>query len=258
MGRRGGEERSEIDQVDADSFEVTEALFDTCEVTTEPLPCADVGIVRERGIPSFWDRPRRCDSLFTRRGVSIDEDLVADRVVEPRWRRVVRRDLEIAGIGHIAKGQASLVHPRIPRGAALEQKPVGGDGIVQRQVCDPPRHTIGNRGVGVDSGLGHQWFGVGSRTHAHSCGSTCRRNSQPNLHGAAERAWTGAGVHLRAVVMRLIGESHAGRDHSLTAPDVSPETMNRCRNRNRMTTGIAPINAPAANGPHRLSKPART
>ena len=47
------------------------------------------------------------------------------------------------------------------------------------------------------------------------------------------------------------GAAHDG--HPLTAPDVRPLTIQRCRKRNSATTGTIAISAPAANGPQVFS-----
>src|SRR5690606_26067683 len=67
------------------------------------------------------------------------------------------------------------------------------------------------------------------------------------------------------VVGHRLNPSHRGvlrpypsQPYPFTAPAVRPPTMYFCRNRNRSTTGIAEITAPAANRPHWTSSRSET
>src|SRR5204862_74572 len=80
-----------------------------------------------------------------------------------------------------------------------------------------------------------------------------RRHARAHNRLAADVVGPLEHVEGGSVVVRLGEQRRLGlggqRGHPFTDPAVSPCTMKRCRNRNRITTGTAAIRTPAANGP---------
>ncbi len=81
-------------------------------------------------------------------------------------------------------------------------------------------------GVAFHQCFEHGRLGVGCRAQTHTGGAAGVGNPKADSNGGAEQTVRGIDVERRPVVVRFVDQPEAvGCTHSLTAPDVSPDTM---------------------------------
>ena len=116
---------------------------------------------------------------------------------------------------------AGAVQPAPSEPTTLEQEAVVGDGHREFDVDCPPGGAARLR---LDLGVDDVGFGIGRRTKTKTLRGATERHPHTCADGGTDHA--GPGRQALPVVVRFVGEAPLDRPgHSLTAPDVSPETM---------------------------------
>src|SRR5262249_19620053 len=158
---------------------------------------------------------------------------------------------EVVRARDLRRMQAEPVDPGVAARPAGEQPAVARHRVGHAERRAPPCLVAA---LGVDRRLEDGGLAV---PHVAQVDPRSVAAPRPQQHGRllADRSGRLRGVPLRAVVVRLVeerldGPARVDEGHPLTEPAVRPPTIQRCRNRNRRTTGIIAINAPAQNGPH--------
>src|SRR3954447_25146825 len=154
-------------------------------------------------------------------------------------------EAEVLGVGNLVLVLADRIDPP----PAVDQPAIVRDGVEGGELGAPP--YVGLRLL-VDDRLGAPWLAVALVAEEDALGARRTRESQPHDRLPAELVGPLDDVFVGAVVVRPVEQPldvHGGERHPLTDPAVRPPTIQRCRKRNRIVTGIIAISEPAANGP---------
>ena len=220
----GREERRQVDNADPEPLEVVEVLDDAVEVTAVELLGDDVLLEAHRLVPRHRHSPLGDVALVLgdRAGEAVGEDLVDHGARRPGRRRPVGGDAEVRGVGHVPLVHPGAVEPQVCRGAALEDEPVVGHGVVHDDVSRPPRVRLG---LPLDRRVDEERLGVGREPHVHRRDTRLVGHPDPHRDGVPQGGVGVGDVEGGAVVVGLTEEVGAGLDgRHFTEPWVRPPT----------------------------------
>ena len=255
MARGGREDRGQVQGIGPERGDVVQVLGDPVEVAAEELPRRGTSsgpgrVIPRRGYGPVGQRLGNAAAACE----AVGEDLVDDRVVEPRRGLGGQGDPEVAAVGDVGLDQPRRGEPAVPGRAAVEQKAIVGDGVVRDQIRPPP----GARGgPAVDARLDVRGLAVVDLPNCHTRHRIlggCAKEHGERVTVLLRRLWA---VGRRSVVVRLL-EQRTRRHRPcvircarqpLTDPAVRPVTSCFWANANTISMGMAAMTAPAAKKP---------
>ncbi len=213
------EHRRRVDDGGPEPGHVVEVVDDPVEVAAVQLQgrARVAALVDHLVVPGRRDRPRRRRAPVGREGAgeAVGEDLVDEPVAGPVRCGVVRGHLEVERVRPVVLDHAGSGHPALAR-AAHDQEAVVRDGVVDRQLADPPdRPAV----LAVDAALVEDRLGVVRRPDPDRVDRVGGGDPQPNRDGGAELGRLVGQVERRAVVVRLVEEvGHQGSRRTAPGP----------------------------------------
>ncbi len=222
---------------------MVEALLDAAEVAAEPLVRRLGAAAGRELVPVAANRPFGRLDVEPAGSEPVGEDLVDDRAEVPVGAAGVEGHDEVVRVRDVVVDDAKAVQPRVAELAAREEPAITDGRVADREARNPPALAVALR-------LDRARFAVLRVPERDRIHFARRAHAHDRL--AAQLVWPLEDVDVGAVVVRLAEERRFRLEHAhpFTEPWVRPETMKRCRNMKRATTGTAAINTPAAKGPH--------